>query len=111
MSEEYITVSPFIRCLNHSFAGITEASRVAVRINKKTMEVDYEPTNLWIKRAASAVLMGVTMAAVLYRSKRLEQAKGMTSLAGASRPFLHGVAWATGAATALNMRPVTPSAS
>ncbi|KAJ2488718.1 hypothetical protein IWW37_004566 [Coemansia sp. RSA 2050] len=104
----FISVSPFMRILNHSFAGITESRQIAVRINKKTMDVDYEPTNLWFKRTTSTVLLGITIATILYRRKRLQRVGGMVSLAGASRPVLSGVAWTTGIAAVLNSRPITP---
>ncbi|KAJ2445241.1 hypothetical protein GGF42_006065 [Coemansia sp. RSA 2424] len=105
---DFIVVSPFMRILNHSFAGITESRQIAVRINKKTTHVDYEPTNLWFKRAASTVLFGITAATILYRRKRLERVGGLVSLTGASRPVLSGIAWTTGIAAALNSRPITP---
>ncbi|KAJ2756701.1 hypothetical protein H4R27_002525 [Coemansia aciculifera] len=107
----FIVVSPFMRVLNHSFAGITESRRIAVRINKQTMDVDYEPTNLWFKRAASTVLFGITIATFLYRRKRLQQVGGLVSLTGASRPVMSGIAWTTGIAAVLNSRPITPEAS
>ncbi|KAJ2894137.1 hypothetical protein IWW38_002663 [Coemansia aciculifera] len=108
---DVIVVSPFMRVLNHSFAGITESRRIAVRINKKTMDVDYEPTNLWLKRATSLVLFGLTAATFLYRRKRLERVGGLVSLTGASRPVLSGLAWTTGIAAVLNSRPITPESS
>ncbi|KAJ2832537.1 hypothetical protein GGI24_001196 [Coemansia furcata] len=107
----FIVVSPFMRILNHSFAGITESRRIAVRINKQTMNVDYEPTNLWYKRVASTALFGITIATALYRRKRLERVGGLVSLTGASRPVMSGVAWTTGIAAVLNSRPITPDSS
>ncbi|KAJ2021266.1 hypothetical protein H4S04_000139 [Coemansia sp. S16] len=107
-SADYIVVSPFMRILNHSLAGITESRRIAVRINKQTMDVDYEPTNLWFKRAATTVLFGITIATFLYRRKRLERVGGLVSLTGASRPIMSGIAWTTGIAAVLNSRPITP---
>ncbi|KAJ2745843.1 hypothetical protein GGI20_001844 [Coemansia sp. BCRC 34301] len=108
--EDFVVVSPFMRILNHSFAGITESRRIATRINKKTMDIDYEPANLWFKRAASVALFGITAATVLYRRMRLKRVGGLVSLTGASRPVLSGIAWTTGIAAVLNSRPITPEA-
>ncbi|KAJ1958335.1 hypothetical protein GGI12_004760, partial [Dipsacomyces acuminosporus] len=90
---EYIYVSPAIRYINHSLSGITEASRIAVRINKETMDVEYEPTKIWLKRTTSIALFGATSLTIWYRRKRLQAVGGLVSLAGASRPALSGVAW------------------
>ncbi|KAJ2000772.1 hypothetical protein GGI04_000608 [Coemansia thaxteri] len=106
---DYIVVSPFMRFMNHSFAGITETPRVAVRINRQTMDVDYEPTNLWLKRTASTLLFGITAATVWCRRKRLARVGGLVSLTGASRPILSGIAWTAGIAAVLNSRPITPA--
>ncbi|KAJ2722064.1 hypothetical protein GGI07_003551 [Coemansia sp. Benny D115] len=106
---EYITVSWPVRMINHAFSGITEAPRIAVRMEKKTMSVEYEPTKLWIKRTATAALFAVAAGAALYRRKRLQDVNGLVSLAGASRPILSGVTWSMGIAGALNARPVRPA--
>ncbi|KAJ1957602.1 hypothetical protein EC988_000749 [Linderina pennispora] len=105
---DYITVSPFIRYMNHALAGITEAPRIAVRVNPKTMDVEYEPTKLWLKNTATVALFGATAWAIWYRRRRLEAVNGLLSLAGASRPVLAGLAWTTGIAGALNLRRVKP---
>ncbi|KAJ1721515.1 ATP-dependent DNA helicase MER3 [Coemansia erecta] len=89
---EYIVVSQPLRLLNHAFAGITESPQIAVRVNRRTMDADYEPTKRWIKNAATAVLFGATAAAVWYRRKRLRAVGNLVSLAGASRPVLSGIA-------------------
>ncbi|KAJ1986832.1 hypothetical protein GGI25_006166 [Coemansia spiralis] len=103
---EYITVTPFIRYANHAFAGITESPKVAVKFNKTTREAEYEPTKLWLKRSATALLFALTASTIWYRRKRLEMVGGLVSLTGASRPVLSGAAWATGITGVLNCRPI-----
>ncbi|KAJ1733428.1 hypothetical protein LPJ72_002878 [Coemansia sp. Benny D160-2] len=102
--EELITVSPLIRYLNHALSGVTETSKVAVRINKSTLESEFEPVKPWIQRTTTAALFGISTWAVWYRRRRLDRVGGLVSLAGASRPVLSGVSWAAGIAGGLNSR-------
>ncbi|KAJ2705893.1 hypothetical protein FB645_002077 [Coemansia sp. IMI 203386] len=105
-ANEYITVSQTLRLLNHALSGITESSQIAVRVNKQTMDVDYEPTKTWVKNIATTTLLGTTAAAIWYRRKRLRDVNGLVSLAGASRPVLSGIAWTTAICGLLNARPL-----
>ncbi|KAI9467694.1 hypothetical protein LPJ78_004128 [Coemansia sp. RSA 989] len=104
-STNYQPVSPFIRYFNHCLAGITESRQIAVRIDPDTMDIEYEPTKSWLKNATTLSLLGATVAAIMYRRRRLEKVGGLVSLAGASRPILSGVAWFAGIAGLLNARP------
>ncbi|KAJ2796331.1 hypothetical protein H4R20_005563 [Coemansia guatemalensis] len=106
---DLITVNPFIRYLNHALAGITETQQVAVRIGRDGTNIEYEPTKLWLRHTTTAILFGLTVAAVLYRRKRLEKVGGLVSLSGSSRPILAGAAWTTGIASVLNARPARQS--
>ncbi|KAJ1761183.1 hypothetical protein IWW43_001090, partial [Coemansia sp. RSA 1935] len=63
-STKYITVSPFVRYFNHFLAGITESRQVAVRVNPATMDTEYEPTKIWLKRTATVSLLGLTAAII-----------------------------------------------
>ncbi|KAJ2840683.1 hypothetical protein J3B02_006187 [Coemansia erecta] len=111
VADEYIIVSQPLRLLNHAFSGITESSKVAVRVNKQTMDIDYEPTKVWVKNTATATLLGAAAAAIWYRRKRLRDVNGLVSLAGASRPVLSGIAWTTAICGLLNARPLKRKSS
>ncbi|PIA14859.1 hypothetical protein COEREDRAFT_82462 [Coemansia reversa NRRL 1564] len=103
---DLIAVNPFIRYLNHALAGITETRQVALRIGRDGKNVEYEPTKSWIRYTTTALLLGLTVAAIRYRRKRLENVGGLVSLSGPSRPILAGAAWTTGIAGLLNARPI-----
>ncbi|KAJ2614924.1 hypothetical protein H4S08_001475 [Coemansia sp. RSA 1365] len=103
---DLITVNPFIRYLNHAFAGITESRKVALRIGKDGKNIEYEPTKSWLRHTTTTLLLGLTFAAIRYRRKRLENVGGLVSLSGSSRPILAGAAWTTGIAGVLNARPI-----
>ncbi|KAJ2077035.1 hypothetical protein H4R24_005368 [Coemansia sp. RSA 988] len=104
--DDMITVNPFIRYLNHALAGITETRQVALRVGKDGANVEYEPIKSWLRYTTTALLLGLTVAAIRYRRKRLENVGGLVSLSGPSRPILAGAAWTTGITGVLNARPI-----